>query len=110
MRKVIYKYSISHKDAPELLATPPGEPFRMKMVKGAEILSVQAQAEISEQGIPQATGKIWAMCDPAEKEMVERRFVLIETGKEFDYADRQYIGTYQLYGGEIVLHLFEVVQ
>ena len=49
MKKVIYKYSISHKDAPELLTTPPGEPFKMKMIKGAEIISVQAQAEISEQ-------------------------------------------------------------
>lgn len=109
MQKVIYKYSISSRDIPELLTNPRNAPFKIQMVKGAEIIAVATQAEFNEQGIPQETGKIWCLCDPEQEENAERQFVLMETGKVFDKTDNmRHIGTYQLYGGQIVLHLFEI--
>lgn len=109
MKKVIYKYSISSKDAPTLLTAGRNKPFNIEMVKDAEILTVQNQAEINEQGIPQTVGKIWTLCNPLEKQTENRVFMIIETGVEFDKTENtKYIGTYQLYGGKIVLHLFEI--
>lgn len=109
MQKVIYKYSLNGEDCPELMTAGPGQPFGMEMVKGAQILCVREQPEINTQGIPQITGKIWALVDPEEKEKEKRRFVLIETGQKFDDSSLQYVGTYQVYGGKFILHLFELV-
>ena len=109
MKKIIYKYSISSRNIPELLTNPRNAPFKILMIKGAEILTVATQAEVNEQGIPQETGKIWCLCDAEQNEKEERQFVLMETGKAFDKTDNMmHIGTYQLYGGQIVLHLFEI--
>lgn len=111
MKKSIYKYSLSHTDAPEIMTAGRNEPFKMKMIKGAEILTVQTQFELSQQGIPQGVGKIWVLCDPTEQEKEEREFMLMETGKHFEMTEKtKYIGTYQLYGGEIIIHLLEIVK
>ena len=107
MKKIIYKYPLSSEDAPELLTLGANQPFKMKMSRGAEILDVQAQKCMSSQRIPHVVGKIWALCDPAEKEMEERTFRLIQTGSVLDCVNVKYIGTYQLYGGDTILHLFE---
>ena len=110
MRKVIYKYSISSTDSPDLMAVAPGSKFTIPMRKGAEILSLQAQAEFSVQGIPQVTGKLWAMLDPSEIGLEDRFFALIQTGQEFEIEKAmKYIGTYELHGGLTVLHLFEYI-
>lgn len=111
MKKVIYKYSLSSKDVPELMAVEAGSPFKMNMLKGAQILSVQAQAETGARSAIRAAGRIWALCNPLEANMEERVFMLIETGRPFDVTEKtKYIGTYQLYGGEIILHLFEILK
>jgi len=49
------------------------------------------------------------LVNPAETEKEKRYFRLIETGILFDDADLKYIGTYMVYNGQIVLHLFECV-
>lgn len=119
MKKVIYKYSISSKDSADIMSADRNGPFHVKMHKGAQIITVQAQNEAqypngeSSMPIMGATGKIWAIVDPGQKEFEERVFRLIETGVEFDFDQsigHRHIGTYQLYGGEIVLHLFEVTK
>lgn len=111
MKKVIYKYTLDLKDAPKILTAGPNQPFEMEMIKGAEILTVQTQFELSKQGVRQGVGKIWALCNPTEKRKEERQFMLMETGKEFDVTEKtKYIGTYQLYGGDIILHLFEIIK
>lgn len=120
MKRKIVKYSISDENnggnVPGLSAIERNGVFRIKMLKNAKILCVQAQADekkyhgipgVDDPGVLQRTGKIWAMCWTEEKEMEEREFFLMETGKEFDYKDIEYIGTYQLFEGEVVLHLFE---
>ncbi len=109
MKKAIYKYSLDSRSIPEFLTVDRNGLFGIEMVKGATILSVREQSEINDQDIPQPTGKIWALVDPSETEKEKRYFRLLETGKPFDDTDLKYIGTYQVYGGKIVLHLFEYV-
>ena len=109
MEKSIYKYSLNGTDCPEIMTVGRNEVFGMEMIKGAEILCVREQPEINEQGIPQITGKVWALVNPAETEKEKRYFRLIETGNKFDDDNLKYIGTYQVYGGKIILHLFECV-
>lgn len=107
MPKIIYKYSLSSKDCPGISAGRKGEPFEMEMVKGAEILAVREQEEVNSQGIAQTTGKIWVLVDAKETEKETRYFRLIGTGEEFNDVKEKYIGTYQLYNGETIVHLFE---
>lgn len=94
--KTIYKYTLGVTD---MNAIP--MPF------GAEILSVQVQ-----NGSPQ----IWAL---VEKNAVPftRYFATVGTGNPFEteYKDEfgdqvkpKFIGTYQLEGGKLVFHVFEV--
>jgi hypothetical protein len=45
--------------------------------------------------------------------MEERMFEIFGTGSPIQYdigTDRKYIGTYQLYGGDLVYHLFEYIE
>lgn len=75
--------------------------FKLEMPFGAEILSVQMQHEHP---------VVWACVDP-EAEKVERRFILAATGKPFPEPDQpgheRFIGTFQMGGGALILHLFE---
>ncbi len=71
----------------------------VEMPLGAEILSVQTQFE---------QPCIWAMVDPANKD-VKRVFHIFGTGHHIVEADRRFIGTYQLKSGSFVFHLFEVL-
>lgn len=108
MEKVIYKYSLNSEDCPELLTVGRGELFGMEMIKGAEILHVREQTEIYKQGGRlEVTGRVWALVNASETEKEKRYFRLIETGVKFDDTDFKYIGTYQVYNGATVLHLFE---
>lgn len=91
--KTIYKYPLPCMDT-----------FFADLPKGAEILTVQVQ---------NGTAAFWAICDLlAEKEF--RKFEVVGTGHELRdlnrSADRKYIGTFQLYGGGFVGHLFELVK
>lgn len=74
----------------------------VKMPKGAEILTIQAQ-----NGIP----CIWALVNP-EKEKELRHFDIYGTGQDihFDMGfELKYINTFQLTEGLLVYHLFERV-
>jgi len=74
--------------------------FTLDMPIGAEILNVDLQYN---------NPCMWAMCDPdAEKET--RRFCVYGTSHPvYHPTDKKYIGTYQLMGGSLVLHLFEEI-
>jgi hypothetical protein len=70
-----------------------------EMPMGAKVLCVQIQA-----------GKpcIWALVDP-ERPMKEYMFLTFGTGHEIpDNESLAYIGSYQLYNGAFVGHLFEM--
>lgn len=54
---------------------------------------------------------MWAIVDP-EAQKVKRSFLLAETGKEYDFASAEHIGTAQFVkedGSFRVFHLFEVL-
>ena len=83
MKKTIYKYSLSRK--PEQV---------IKMPHSSNVLCVKLQ-----DGSP----RIWAEVVP-ENSLVERTFILVETGEHYDFVGK-YIGTVVL--NTVVLHLFE---
>lgn len=68
--------------------------------KGAKILTVQVQ-----NGVPH----IWALVNP-ENPLVERFFRLAGTGCSIEEHkdDLHYVGTFQLFKGRKIYHLFEV--
>lgn len=91
MKRTIWKYELNGNDR---------QVFNMP--RGAEILTVQVQA-----------GKpcIWALGDP-NVGLKGRLIELVGTGHQIinDNGDeRKYIGTYQLSGGALVVHVFEIV-
>lgn len=76
---------------------------RIDMPAGARLLSVQPQGE----GVC-----LWALCDPdAKKE--PRVIVIVGTGHqapEEDLWQLKHISTFQLHGGALVFHAFEIVR
>lgn len=75
------------------------ERFSIEMPAGADILTVQNQREV---------GTMWALTDPTEK-MEKRNFAIVGTGHEFDPQQGfEYIGTFQMLGGVMVWHVFEL--
>lgn len=88
MPLAIYKYSLPMRDEPAI-----------GMPKGAHVLCVQAQ-----RGVP----FVWAIVDP-EQPTETRTFRLFGTGHPMDIVvgSHHYIGTFQLYGGDFIGHLFE---
>lgn len=68
--------------------------------QNAEILTVQVQ-----NGQP----CIWALVNP-ENETVERNLRIVGTGHPIDDEARKliYIGSFQMYGGRLVFHVFEI--
>lgn len=87
MKQQIWKFPI----------TP--ENTTIEMPKGSEILTIQTQKE---------TPCIWALVDP-NAEKVTRIFEMYGTGHEIDKKERMYINSFQLYGGGLVFHLFELL-
>jgi len=89
MEKTIWKFKLETTEIQEI-----------EMPMYAEILCVQTQNEIP---------CLWALVDPtAEKEI--RHFEVFGTGHPIEQDHpyrRNYIGTYQLCGGDFVLHVFE---
>ena len=73
----------------------PGRFFH-DMPQGAQVLDVQVQ-----DGEPQ----LWALVDPA-LETEARWFRVFGTGQSVPDATLRYVGTFQLEGGMLVLHLF----
>ena len=70
----------------------------IQIPQGARLLSVQVQ-----DNQPQ----LWALVDPAALQ-VGRMFQAVATGEEFDDDGMTYIDTFQINGGALVFHLFEV--
>lgn len=73
---------------------------RPKILTNADsaILSVQCQSN---------SVTLWLVVNP-DKPLVERRFVVMDTGQTFDRGGIEYVGTVQVDGGTVVRHIFEV--
>jgi len=86
MSETIYKYPI-------------GPVTDLQLPEGAEILCVQAQY-----GIP----CIWVKVDTM-KSYKSRQIRVYGTGYVLSDECQKYIGTFQLDGGHLVFHVFEVI-
>jgi len=86
--KTVWKYALNSDDV-----------LSFDIPIGSEILSVQEQ-----NGNPQ----MWVLVDPNEQVMETRFFRLAGTGHSINSPIKSFIGTFQLYGGELVCHLFEI--
>lgn len=69
----------------------------VEMPDGAKVLTVQVQ---------HGTPCIWAECD-TEAEKEKRWFRTFGTGHPMPDKPGEYIGTYQLNGGDLVFHVFD---
>lgn len=72
--------------------------FSLLLPRGARVLTVQAQAD---------RPCLWALVDPAA-EPTPRQFRMWGTGHEHAEEPGTYLGTFQLGGGALVFHVFEV--
>lgn len=97
MQKVIYKYPIPFEDI-----------FSLDLPEGARILSFGTQYE---------TLQIWVLIDryTLDPETKKRQFALIGTGRRLpDLVSPEthfdYIGTTTMAQGDLVWHLFEIVE
>lgn len=70
----------------------------LQMPAGAKILSVQTQGE---------NAQLWALCDDTTAKEV-RHFAIYGTGNPMPDEPGIYVGTYQLMGGQLVFHVFEL--
>lgn len=86
-RRTIWKYPLVATTAIDL-----------EMPKGARVLTVQTQNHAP---------VMWALVDPAAAKEL-RRFRVVGTGHEGAPDRGTYIGTFQLQGGSLVFHVFEV--
>ena len=85
--KTIYKYPLIIDDYQTL-----------EMPQGAEILTIQIQKRIP---------CIWALVNPKQPKQ-KRHIRIAGTGHSVNDKVIEYIGTYQLYGGDIIFHVFEI--
>lgn len=85
--KVVHKYPFDVLDL-----------IKIKMPEGARVLTVQTQ-----RGVP----CIWAIVD-TEQPTKTHYFRVFGTGHA-DISDQLYIGTFQLFDGEFIGHLFEEI-
>lgn len=85
----IYKYKIT-----------PNDKIELPIPSGAKILTVQAQFE---------NPVLWALVNP-DSPVEQRFFRLVGTGFDIreDASRLNYINTFQIYGGDLVFHLFEI--
>ncbi len=86
--RVIHKYTV-----------PPGC-SAYKFHRGAVILTIQV--------VQHGEVVMWALIDDSKPTMT-REFLLVGTGQPMPTDTLDYIGTVQLEGGALILHLFEVM-
>lgn len=87
--RTIYKYELATTDQQTI-----------RMPSGARIIACQVQRE---------TPCLWAEVE-TESPSAARCFRIFGTGHPLDIDSAQpYIGTYQLHGGSLVFHVYEVV-
>ena len=89
MKKTIWKFALKITDR---------QSFEMPI--DSQILTMQVQKGIA---------FLWILCDPKEKKET-RYFETFGTGHSIHYdmgIDRNYIGTYQIFDGSLIYHVFE---
>ncbi|HZS14861.1 MAG TPA: hypothetical protein VFC09_09710 [Candidatus Dormibacteraeota bacterium] len=91
--KQVWKYPLN---------TPPGGVVEHRMPADAELLTVQEE---------HGSLVLWALVDPGAAGSEARRFAVVGTGHDIAVRVGRHLGTVRapaLYGGSVVLHVFEV--
>lgn len=89
--KKVYKYPFEITDEQTI-----------EMPKGAKILTAQVQ---------QGTPTIWALVDPAESQTESVNIRTHGTGHSIpDSECLEYINTIQVYGGQLIFHVFKLTK
>lgn len=88
--KTIYKYKIETTDSQTI-----------SMPKASQVLTVQVQ-----HGKPH----IWAYIDNTDNSEEPRTIEVFGTGNPIPEGARRYIGSYQLFGGDLIFHVFEKLE
>lgn len=86
MSKTVWKFKLDVDDEIEIV-----------MPKGSKVLHVDTQF-----GVPM----LWALCDPKADQEV-RSFRIAGTGHPLPEDDLVHLGTFLIYSGRLVFHLFE---
>ena len=78
----------------------PNDYIDIQLPKGGQILTIQTQGDMP---------YLWALVNPDNPRM-KRRFRLAGTGHPINESMSElfYHGTFQLHGGALIFHLFEV--
>ena len=87
--KTVWKYKI-----------PTDDVFVLDLPIGAKPLSVQVQND---------DPILWCLVDDRQMVNEKRRFRLAGTGHSISENNLAFIGTFQLFGGSFVGHLFEII-
>jgi hypothetical protein len=90
-KNTIWKYPFDVEDS-----------FTLRLPEGAEILDIQVQHR---------KPCLWCLVDPDCEEKEVREFLVFGTGHTIlNSSNLKYIGTFQLYNGDLIFHLFEKVK
>lgn len=85
---------------------PQATAFTLELPRRARFLDVQVQ-EVWQDGRKEEQPQAWFLLDPESKK-IERRFVVVGTGHPVSEQEMlTHLGTFQLFGGTLVMHLFE---
>ncbi len=91
MEKEIWKYKLKHEERQNII-----------MPRNSQILSVQAQDD---------QPCLWVLVSPNQVDTECRNIEIYRTGQTILYSDegvkREFLGTFQLYDGSLVFHVFE---
>lgn len=94
MAQVVYKYPVQLSSSHFILDLP----------LGAKVLTVQTQGDAASQH-----AQLWALVEKS-KPTERRKFQVYGTGHDIpDGQELEYIGTYQQFIGDLVWHVFEVL-
>lgn len=75
------------------------DPYQaVEMPAGATVLTVQVQKD---------EPHLWALCDP-ERPKEKRHITMRGTGHPVPAYPGQYLGTVQMFRGDLVLHVYEI--
>jgi hypothetical protein len=78
---------------------------------GTQVLTLPADSTILCVQVQRGVPCIWADIDAETSAIEQRKFRIYGTGHPIDESEAiEYIGTYQLYQGDFVGHVFEVIK
>lgn len=73
-------------------------------------LTLPADAQVLRFGAQGDEVFAWALIDRCQALMKDRSFRIAGTGHPIDYGNLSYVNTFEMLGGKLVFHAFEVIE